>query len=281
MEVSMLELVGKRSEPTAFEYTWKDVVLYALSVGAQTDELSFIYENAPGGLKAVPSFCVIPTFEPLSTLVLGLQIDLTRVLHGEHCIRLHGPIPTEGKLKTAAEVTNVYDKGKAALICARMETTLEGGEPLFENEVVIYYRGAGGFGGDPGPRAERLDPPEGVDPDFGVSYPIPENQAALYRLNVDPNPLHIDPNFAKMAGFDKPILHGLCSFGYAVRAILSSVCDGDVARFKEFRARFSNVVFPGETLVTEGWRDREGRYLIRVRTDRAVVMNRSYVVVEQ
>jgi len=118
-----------------------------------------------------------------------------------------------------------------------------------------------------------------VEPEFCVSYAIPENQAALYRLNGDLNPLHIDPDFAKRGGFDRPILHGLCTFGYATRAILYSLCDGDVARFKEIRARFSGVVYPGETLITEGWREHNGRYLIRARTERGVVLNQAYAVV--
>lgn len=277
----MLELVGRRSEPTEFRYTWKDVVLYALSVGAQTHELSFIYENAPGGLKVIPSFCVLPCFDAFVRLLSGIKIDLTRILHGEHRIILHGPIPPEGVLWTTGEVADIYDKGpgKAALIVVRMTTSSqEDGDPLFENEFVIFYRGMGGFGGKPGPPAQPLSPPEGRDPDFRASYPIPENQAALYRLNGDRNPLHIDPQFARMAGFQKPILHGLCSFGYATRAIVHKVCGGDVGLLKEFKVRFTDVVYPGETLITEGWKE-DGRYLIRVLTERAPVMTHSYAVV--
>jgi len=274
-----VSIVGKKFEPTVFEYTWKDVVLYALGIGAQADELPFVYENSPAGLKVFPSYGVILSGNSYRDILAAMKVDLSRFIHGEHRVRLHRPIPSQGKILTVGEVTSIYDKGKAALITFRMETTTDEGEPLCDDEAVIYYRGAGGFGGDPGPKTDPVVLPEGVEPEFCVSYAIPENQAALYRLNGDLNPLHIDPDFAKRGGFDRPILHGLCTFGYATRAILYSLCDGDVARFKEIRARFSGVVYPGETLITEGWREHNGRYLIRARTERGVVLNQAYAVV--
>jgi acyl dehydratase len=209
-----------------------------------------------------------------------MTVDLSRFIHGEEGIRLYRPIPPEGTTLVEGQITNIYDKGKGALIIWRMKVMTDGGEPLAEAEHSIFYVGAGGFGGDPGPRAESLDPPEGVEPNFTASYHIPESQAALYRLNGDLNPLHLDPDFAKAGGFPRPILHGLCTYGYAVRAIVHTVCDGDVARFKEFRARFSGVVYPGDTLVTEGWLDKDGRYLIRSRTDRGVALSHAYAKVE-
>ncbi|MEW6439831.1 MAG: MaoC/PaaZ C-terminal domain-containing protein [bacterium] len=276
----MKEWIGYKTKPFVSTYGWKDAALYALSIGAQTDELPFLYENTRGGMKVFPSFCVLS----MNTLLMDLlaKLDLPRILHGEQLIRLHRPIPPEGRLRTVGEIPNVYDKGqgKPALICLRTDTALEGGEPLFTNEAVIFYRGAGGFGGEPGPKAEPLDPPRGVEPDFRISYALPENQAALYRLTGDVNPLHIDPEFAKKGGLDRPILHGLCSFGYATRAILYGACGGDAARFKELKVRFSGMVYPGETLTTEGWKDRDGRYLIQVRTERAVVMSQAYATVE-
>jgi len=277
----MLDLVGTRTEPAVTEHTWKDVVLYALSIGAQNDELPFLYERVKGGLKVFPSYGVLS----MMFFVMDLleKLDATRILHGEQRIRFYRPIPPEGKLHTVGEIPSVYDKGegKAAIICIRCETTLEGGEPLFTNEARIFYRGGGGFGGDPGPKVEPLAPPEGIDPDFRMSYSVPENQAALYRLTGDVNPLHIDPEFAKKGGLDRPILHGLCSFGYAARAILYGTCGGDVSRFKEFKVRFSDVVYPGETLVTEGWKDKDDFYLIQVRTDRGIVMSQAYAVIEE
>ena len=275
-----LSVIGKKSEPKIFEYSWKDVILYALGIGAQTDEFSFVYENAPGGLKVFPSFgTLVP---PLPWESLGsLKLQPSRIIHGGHFIRLHRPIPPEGRLVTVTEVPNIYDKGKAAIIILRMETTTESGEPVFDNEAVLYYIGGGGFGGDRGPKAEHLRPPEGVDPDFRVAYSIPENQAALYRLSGDFNPLHIDPEFAKAARFDSPLLHGLCTFGYATRAIVHSACDGDATRFKEFRVRFGGPVYPGETLIIEGWENGKGRFIIRGRTDRATVLTHAYAAVTE
>jgi len=143
----------------------------------------------------------------------------------------------------------------------------------------IFYRGGGGFGGDSGPKAEKIVPPEGTKPDFSVSHEIPKSQAALYRLCGDYNPLHIDPEFAALGGFNTPILHGLCTYGHATRAMVYALCDGDVSRFKEFKARFTDVVFPGETLTTEGWKDGD-RYIVQCRTDRAVVIGNAYAIVD-
>lgn len=275
-----LGLIGKKFGPMPFKYTWKDVVLYALSIGAQTEELPFVYEGVTGGLKVFPSFSTVMGSGLFAELFREVTVDLSRFIHGEEGIRLYRPIPPEGTTLVEGEITNIYDKGKGALIIWRMKVMTDGGEPLAEAEHGIFYVGAGGFGGDPGPRAESLDPPQGVKPNFAASHDIPENQAALYRLNGDLNPLHVDPHFAKAGGFPRPILHGLCTYGYAVRAILHSACDGDVARFKEFRARFSGVVYPGDTLVTEGWLNKDGRYLIRSRTERGVVLSHAYAKVE-
>ncbi|MGQ9653326.1 MAG: MaoC/PaaZ C-terminal domain-containing protein [Thermodesulfobacteriota bacterium] len=275
-----LSVIGKKTEPKTYEMNWKDAVLYALGVGAQIEELPFLYENAQGGFKVLPTFAVVPSFKPFGELILQMKLDFTRILHGEQLIQLYQPIPSQGKLSTVAQVKNIYDKGKGALLVFRFETSSEGGQAGGARETPVFYRGEGGFGGDPGPASEPLNPPHGVEPDLRVSYKIPENQAALYRLNGDINPLHIDPNFAKLAGFERPILHGLCTYGYAGRAILHGICGGDVTRFKEFKARFANVVFPGETLITEGWKEKDGRYLIQVRTDRAVVINQAYAKVE-
>ncbi len=275
-----LSLVGKKAGQIPFEYTWKDVALYALSVGAQTDELSYIYEGAKGGLKVIPSFCVVMCHSLFVALFQNVKIDPSRFIHGEEMIKLHRPIPPEGRVLTEGEITNIYDKGKGALIIWGMKIFTESGESLAEAEHSIFYVGAGGFGGDPGPKAETLTPPAGAEPDFSASQFIPENQAALYRLNGDINPLHLDPEFAKMGGFPRPILHGLCTYGYAVRAILQKACDGQSQRFKEFRTRFSGVVDPGDVLTTQGWKIENGRYLIQARTDRGLVLTNAQARVE-
>jgi acyl dehydratase len=276
-----LSLIGRKVGPIPFEYTWKDVVRYAFSVGAQTEELPFIYENAKGGLKVFPSFCTVMGNELFHELFKDTKVDFSRFIHGEEAIKLFRPIPAGGKALVEGGIKNIYDKGKGALIVRWTKVMTEQKEPLAEVENSIFYVGEGSFGGDPGPKAEALDPPQGVEPDFISSSHIPENQAALYRLNGDLNPLHLDPEFAKRGGFPRPILHGLCTYGYTVRAIVHQACDAAVERFKEFKARFSGVVYPGDNLVTKGWMDKAGRYLIQSLTDRGVVLNHAYARVEQ
>lgn len=276
-----LNVIGKKYGPRPFEYTWKDTVLYALGIGAQAEELPFIYENVKGGLKVFPSFCVVmgsPLFKELFKDMKN--VDFSRFIHGEQAIKLYRQIPPRGKTLVEGGITSIYDKGKGALFVWRMKVMTERGELLAEAESGIFYVGEGGFGGDPGPKTEALEPPEGTEPDFTVSYFIPGNQAALYRLCGDINPLHVDPDFAKMGGFPHPILHGLCTYGHAVRAILYNACGGDLERLKEFKARLSGVVYPGDSLVTEGWMDKGGRYLVRSRTDRGVALSHAYARVE-
>jgi acyl dehydratase len=251
-----------------------------LGIGAQAEELPFIYETAKGGLRVFPSFSVVIGIGLFIELLKDMKADLSRFIHGEQAMKLYRPIPSEGKVFIEGRITNIYDKIKGALIVWRKRVMTEEGDPLAEAESSIFYTGEGGFGGDPGPKPEPLEPPKGTEPDFTVSYFIPENQAALYRLNGDLNPLHIDPYFAKRGGFSRPILHGLCTYGYAARAILYKVCDGDVGRFKEFKARLSGVVYPGDSLVTEGWMDQGGRYLIQSHTDRGIVLSHAYAKVE-
>jgi acyl dehydratase len=265
-----LSVIGKKTKPVVFEYTWKDVVLYALGVGASADELPFVYENAPHGLKVLPSFCVVPAIRAFP--YPGDNIEWSRFLHGEQTIRLSRPFPPEGKTVQVGEVTDIFDKGKGAVYHIQITGHTEDGRHLYDVEWVIFYVGAGGFGGDPGPKSEPLNPPEGVEPDFSLSYKVAENQAVLYRLNGDLNPLHLDPEAAKRGGFDRPVLHGLCTFGFATRAIVNGPLGGDVARLKEFKARFSGVVYPGETLTTQGWKEK-GRYIIQAKSDRAVVIS--------
>ncbi|MGC8604255.1 MAG: MaoC/PaaZ C-terminal domain-containing protein [Desulfomonilaceae bacterium] len=275
-----LALIGKKYGPVPFNYNWKDVVIYALSIGAQTDELQFIYENAQGGLKVFPSFATVMGSEVFLELFSDVNVDFSRFIHGEEGVKLYRSIPSEGEAFVEGEITNIYDKVKGALIVWRLKVITGTGELLAEAKHGVFYVGAGGFGGDPGPKAEVFEPSPRAQPNFAISYYIPQNQAALYRLNGDLNPLHVDPDFAKKGGFSQPILHGLCTYGYATRAILHGACNGDVERFKEFKARFSGVVYPGDTLVTEGWEDKGGRYLIRSRTDRGVALSHAYARVD-
>ncbi len=258
-----MDLVGKTSDPLSFTYTGKDTVLYALGVGAKIDELDFLYEGR--GPKVLPTFAVVPSFTSLIDVVGRLQVNLMAVLHGEQAIRLHRPIPPNASLKTRATVKGIYDKGKGALVAVEANTVDDKGEPVFDNTFSIFVRGEGGFGGDRGPEAPKADPPGGVAPDFEVTEAIPAEQALLYRLaGGDLNPLHADPSFAKMASFDRPILHGLCTYGYAGRAILRGACGGDPNRLRGFGARFAGVVLPGDTITTRGWKTSDKGYVVTV-----------------
>ena len=267
--------VGKTKEGT-FEYNWKDVALYNLGIGAQAEDLPFVYEQTKGGMNVFPSYATIVAG---SGLLFPKGTDFIRLLHGEQLIRLHEPFKPKGNITTKAVIENIYDKGKAAVIHTKISGYSSNGEHIFDTKYGFFVVGSGGFGGDPGPKNVPINPPEGVEPDFSISYQTTTNQAAFYRLNGDLNPLHIDPKFAKMAGQSKPILHGLCTYGIATRSIVYGLCDGDVSRFKEFNARFKGVVFPGEKLTTEGWKDN-GRYIIQVRKENTVVLGNAYAIVE-
>ena len=276
MPTADLSVIGKKNDPVVVEYTWKDAVLYALSVGATTEELSLVYENAADGMKALPSYCVILAGRAFP--YVG-DIDWPLFLHGEQRIRLHRRLPAQGKAVQVSEVKNIYDKGKGAVYDIRITGSTEDGELLYEAGYVNFYLGAGGFGGDPGPKAERLDPPEGTAPDFSITESVPKEQAALYRLNGDLNPLHIDPKSAQRAGFDRPILHGLCTYGYAVRGVINGGLGGNTDRLKGFDARFSSPVYPGDILTTEGWQ-ANGGYIVRVSTHTGPVITNAFAAIE-
>ena len=267
------DLVGKVTTPVQHRYTWKDTVLYALGVGGKLDEVDYLFEvNGP---KVLPTFAVVPSFQAMVQVVGELRANPMMILHGEQKVRLHRPIPPSGEFSTVAEVKGIYDKGKGALVVVEARTVDSQGQPVFDNEFSVFARGEGGFGGERGPEAIKADPPEGKAPDFEmVERTLPE-QALLYRLSGDLNPLHASPSFAKMGGFDKPILHGLCTYGFAGRAFLRHACGGDPARFKSLAARFAGVVFPGDTLTTEGWQIEPGKWVVRTKTqdDRIVLSN--------
>ncbi len=267
------EAAGIELPETSFEYTDRDVMLYAVGVGAT--ELDFVFER---NLKVLPSFAVIAGFPAMMGLVATVDINPVMLLHGEQSIKLNKPIPTEGKLTTSGKVAAVYDKGKGALVQVEAETKDEQGEVLFVNRSGVYLRGAGGFGGERGPEAGNKAPDRA--PDKSVEMQTLPIQAMIYRLSGDRNPLHIDPAFAKMAGYDTPILHGLCTYGHVGRAVLSEYCDNDPARMTGLEVRFSGVVFPGDSIITEMWDEGDGRILLQAKTQRGdvVISNASATV---
>ncbi|MFJ3324663.1 MaoC/PaaZ C-terminal domain-containing protein [Streptomyces griseus] len=255
------------AEPRRAEIDWnhKDVQLYHLGLGAgipATDpgELRYTLESR---LQVLPSFATVAGAGTAAFGGMGAQgidVDLAAVLHGGQSVRVHRPIPVTGRAMQTSKVAAVYDKGKAAVIVLRTEAADDDG-PLWTNDAQIFVRGEGGFGGERGP-SDRLAPPD-RDPDRTVERTIREDQALLYRLSGDWNPLHADPAFAELAGFDRPILHGLCTYGMTLKAVADTLLDGDVSRIAAYRTRFAGVVFPGETLRIRMWTE-DGRVRVTV-----------------
>src|SRR5512139_2117661 len=258
-----------------------NIILYHLGLGAgfekPTDpkELEYTYEQ---NLKVLPSYGVIPVFSAMSGLggIPGIQINFMMVLHGEQDLVIHRPIPVSGAVETKSRIPAIWDKGKAALIVMETVSSDKDG-PLFTNRFGIYARGEGGFGGDAGPAAANK-PPERA-PDVTAESKTMPNQALIYRLSGDKNPLHADPQFAQMGGFDKPILHGLSTFGVVCKAVVDNVLDGDVAKVARYQVRFAGVVFPGETIVTSVWREG-GRLLVAAKTKERDTVVLSNAVIE-
>lgn len=265
MPIDIDEAIGAELEGVSYSWSEDDIVLYNLGVGAgdppdDPGELKYVLER---DLVTVPSFGTIPPFSMMMSLgaVDGIDIDLARVLHGDQKLTVHRPIPTSGSVTQTGHVVDVYDKGRGALIVLEVVSVLEQtGDPLFTNRSGIYVRGEGGFGGDTGPAAANTAPSRG--PDVVVESSTLPQQALLYRMSSgDKNPLHADPAFAELAGFERPILHGLCTFGVVLKAVTEAVLGGEPERVGSYEARFTGHVYPGESLVTRIW-EEDGRFLI-------------------
>jgi NAD(P)-dependent dehydrogenase (short-subunit alcohol dehydrogenase family)/acyl dehydratase/putative sterol carrier protein len=256
-----LDAVGKKLGPFTREYGWKDVVLYALGVGAGFDDLEYAYEEK---LKVIPSFSVGAVFDFLSQAALGSNADLSGILHGEQEIIFHAPIPTEGTLTTEGAITKVYDlgEGKGALVIAEADTYHSEGQKLYTNVFTLFCRRDGGFGGEPVPKEEFAFPDR--DPDFEEAESPSADQPLIYRLSGDVFALHVDPNFAKAIGFEKPIMHGLCTHGYACRAVIKHLFPGQPERMTLFKNRFSKTLYPGVGIKTQIWKLDDGRAVFRV-----------------
>lgn len=247
-------------EPATFTYTTRDAIIYALGIGATTqpEDIKFVYEGAE-------DFAVFPTFVVAPGLLAngindwpGVKFDLQRVLHGEQYIEIFKPLPADGELKSHTRVVDIVDKGSGALILANVETyDAHTGEKLAMQQFATFERGFGNFGGARTSAAEKaVVPVPKRSPDAFVEQRTSVDQAALYRQGSgDMNPLHIDSDFAKISGFDRPILHGLCSLGFAVRHVLKQYANNDANRFKAVKVRFSKPVMPGQTLRTEMWKE--------------------------
>ncbi len=269
-----LSLVGQDSSPATHTYSWKDTALYALGIGARRDELDYLYEGR--GPKVIPSFAVVPMFKPWFELIAKAGGDLGMLVHGAQRVRLKQVLPSSATVTTTARLRGIYDLRRFAVVLLDTETKDAAGQVLYETSSQIIWRGEGGFGGETPPREPKVaEIPKGQPADFRVEETTAPEQALLYRLSGDINPLHADPEFAAKVGFAQgPLLHGLCTYGFMVRHVAKGVCGGDATKITGFEGKFSKPVWPGDTLVTEGWRVGPGLLALQVS-----VKERSEVVI--
>jgi acyl dehydratase len=258
--------VGATAGPDTRSWVDRDTLLYALGVGAGLDELAFTTENSHDiPQRVLPTYGVIACGR-VDVLAKAGDINWGKLVHGSQSVRLHKPLPASGELAVTSEIADIQDKGegKNAIITVTTKGTDPAtGDVIAETSSTLVIRGAGGFGGQPGQSPAKVEYPD-REPDARRAETTREDQALIYRLSGDRNPLHSDPWFAtELAGFPRPILHGLCSYGFAGRALLHEVCGGDPARFVSMSARFSAPVFPGETLTTSAWRTGDGVAVFR------------------
>ncbi|MFP4476125.1 MAG: SDR family NAD(P)-dependent oxidoreductase [Desulfatibacillaceae bacterium] len=255
-----MDAIGKKLGPDVKQYEWKDVVLYALGVGAGFDELEYVYEK---DLKVIPTFSIATIFDFLSKIGIESELDLSGLLHGEQELLFHNPIPTEGKFKTSGTIKNYYDLGdKGALVLGESMTRGADGQKLFTSKITLFARKDGNFGGEAPPK-EAVEIPE-RDPDFVVADQPSEKQPLVYRLSGDVFMIHVDPEFAKMAGFEKPIMHGLCTFGFATRHCIGKLCPGEPDKVRRLKCRFSRPLYPGDPIETRIWKMEDGVAYYRV-----------------
>ncbi|MCW2845542.1 MAG: MaoC domain protein dehydratase [Nocardioides sp.] len=248
--------IGAQLPDRTFSWDVSDVLLYHLALGAT--DLSYTLETA--GLQVLPSFGIVaPTLhetDPPPLDLPGCDIDLAQVVHGSQAIAVTGPLPTSGTATLSTHITDVWDKGRAAVIWQEGVATAPSGEELWRVRSSIFVRGEGGWGGERG-SSEPVETPD-RSPDADTTYDVTPQQALLYRLCGDRNPLHADPAFAEAAGFPAPILHGLCSYGIVLRTVTDELLGGDAGRVGAFTARFAGVVFPGETIRVRCWETDAG-----------------------
>ncbi len=266
--------VGATSDPVETSWTSKDALLYAVGIGAGGDELAFTTENTNGVDQLVfPTMAVVLGWGRGQGAMAKIgSFNPALLVHGQQAVTLHRPIPVEGTAVLTSKVTGIYDKGKAAVVATETAAVLkDSGEPLYTNMMSAFIRGEGGWGGDRGPGGAVNVPPDRT-PDHQVTYQTSPDQAFVYRLSGDRNPLHTDPSFAALGGFDRPILHGLCTYGFTGRALVHTLAGSDPARFHHIEGRFSSPVMPGEALTISMWNAGAGEAIFTTAVgDRVVI----------
>jgi acyl dehydratase len=267
------DAVGTESEPSVVSWDSTRALLCAVGVGAGTDELQYTTENTKDvEQKVLPTFPVVIGGIGGGAMSNIGSFNPAMLVHGQQSVTLHKPLPVKGSATVVGKLVAMYDKGKAAVVVTETHATDEAdGQPLYTLRMSAFIRGEGGWGGDRGPSGPQNVPPERA-PDHQVTYRTLPEQALIYRLNGDRNPLHSDPSFAAMGGFDRPILHGLCTYGFTGRALLHTFCGGDSDRFRHMEARFASPVLPGDELTISMWDMGDGQALFETSVgDRVVI----------
>ncbi len=271
------EAVGATGDPRTISWGSKDALLYAVGIGAGQADLAFTTENTNGIAQVVfPTFAVVAgsgTASPGASAMGQIgSFNFALLVHGSQAVTLHRPIPVEAEAVTQDRVVAMYDKGKAAVVVMENEVKLTSGEPLWNTRSSVFIRGEGGWGGERGPSGPQNEPPADTAPSHEITLQTSPDQAFVYRLSGDRNLLHTDPSFAAMGGFDRPILHGLCTYGFTGRALLGALADNDVARFHHIEGRFSSPVLPGDALTVRIWRTGAGEAVFTTSVgDRVVI----------
>lgn len=259
MPINLDIALGAELEPVEFSWVGSDVQLYNLALGAGSDpmdsrELRYLTDGTP---QVLPTFSsVAASFHATEVPTVkfpGIEIELSRVLHASEAVTVSAPLPASGAGRAVTRITEIWDKGKAAVIFNETTVVDSSGKTLWTVKRSIFARGEGGFGGERGPSTSAETPERAAD--FEIDIPVLPQQALLYRLCGDRNPLHSDPEFASAAGFPRPILHGLCTYGMTCKALVDTVLDADTTRVRSYGARFAGVVYPGETLKASVWQD--------------------------
>jgi acyl dehydratase len=273
--------VGSTGTPRTISWTSKDALLYAVGIGAGGDDLAYTTENTADVTQRVyPTFAVVAGVDSTSRTGSAMEkigtFDHTQLVHGSQAITLHRPIPVSGKAVVQDRVAAMYDKGKAAVVKLEATTSLETGEPLWTTTSSVFIRGEGGWGGERGPSGAQNEPPA-REPDHEVTFVTSPDQAFVYRLSGDRNPLHTDPSFAARGGFPRPILHGLCTYGFTGRALLGSLCNNDDTKFDHIEGRFSSPVMPGEALTIRMWNTEVGQAVFNTSVGDRLVIDQGLV----